>query len=153
MKYSGLDELTTQKYQYLEYLFGNYFIATNTDGKAGIIDDKENTIVEFQFDLIQTIKDKNVIQAINFETNITKIYNNEIKEIEQIKDIHIQNLDDYIKIYNDETEIYLDNNGNKIEDENRLEEIRKNNAILRINNFKRVTYGVEQYYYVEEGQE
>lgn len=150
---SKLEELTTQKYQYLEYLFGNYFIATNTDGKAGIIDDKENTIVEFQFDLIQTIKDKNVIQAINFETNITKIYNNEIKEIEQIKDIHIQNLNDYIKIYNDETEIYLDNNGNKIEDENRLEEIRKNNAILRINNFKRVTYGVEQYYYVEEGQE
>ena len=53
----------------------------------------------------------------------------------------------------DEITLQLKLNGNKIEDENRLEEIRRNNAILRINNFKRVTYGVEQYYYVEEGQE
>lgn len=147
---SKLEEITNQKYQYLEYLFKNYFIATNMDGQSGIVDENGNIIVDFKYDLIQTIKDKNIIQARDFETNTTNIYNNEVKEIESIKDIHIQVLDDYIKIYNEETEIYVDNNGNKIEDKGKLEEIKKNNAILRIGNFKRVTYGVEQYYYIDE---
>ena len=62
----------------------------------------------------------------------------------------IQKLDNYIKVYNDEEEYYLDNNGNQITDETKLGEIKKSNAILRIGNFKRVTYGVEQYYYIEE---
>lgn len=108
--------------------------------------------MDFTYDLIQTIKDKKIIQARDFETNTTKIYNSEIKEVETIKDIHIQSLDDYVKIYNEETETYIDNNGNKIEDGDKLEEIKKNNAILRIENYKRITYGVEQYYYVEDNE-
>lgn len=149
---SNFEEITHQEYQYIEYLFNNYFIATNTEGKSGIIDEKENKIVDFTYDLIQTIKDKKIIQARDFETNTTKIYNSEIKEVETIKDIHIQSLDDYVKIYNEETETYIDNNGNKIEDGDKLEEIKKNNAILRIENYKRITYGVEQYYYVEDNE-
>ena len=133
---SNFEEITHQEYQYIEYLFNNYFIATNTEGKSGIIDEKENKIVDFTYDLIQTIKDKKIIQARD----------------ETIKDIHIQSLDDYVKIYNEETETYIDNNGNKIEDGDKLEEIKKNNAILRIENYKRITYGVEQYYYVEDNE-
>lgn len=147
---SNLEEITKNQYSYIEYLQNNYFIATNLEGKNGVIDSEENIIVEFNYDLIQMIKDKNVVQALNFETSVTDIYNNELKKIASMNNINIQSLNDYIKIYNEEEEIYLDNNGNKIEDEQKLDEIKKNNAILRIGNFKRVTYSVEQYYYIEE---
>ena len=150
---SNFEEITKNQYSYLEYLQNNYFIATNLEGKNGIIDSQENIIVEFKYDLIQKIKEKDAIQATNFETNVTDIYNNELKNTTSLSNINIQKLEDYIKIYNEEQEVYLDNNGNKIEDEQKLDEIKKNNAILRIGNFKRVTYSVEQYYYVEENLE
>lgn len=147
---SNLEKITTKNYKYVEYLQDKYFIAISEEGKSGIIDEQENVIIEFKYDLIQTIKGKNIIQARNFESDMTEIYNNELNKILEIKNINIQILDDYSKIYNEEEEYYLDNNGNKIEDEAKLEEIKKSNAILRIGNFKRVTYGVEQYYYIEE---
>ncbi len=147
---SNLEKITTKNYKYVEYLQDKYFIAISEEGKSGIIDEQENVIIEFKYDLIQTIKGKNIIQARNFESDMTEIYTNELNKILEIKNINIQILDDYSKIYNEEEEYYLDNNGNKIEDEEKLEEIKKSNAILRIGNFKRVTYGVEQYYYIEE---
>lgn len=147
---SNLEEMIEQKYKYVEYIYEKYFIATNAEDKSGIIDSEGNTIVDFKFDLIQTIKDKNIIQAMNFETGITEIYNNELNQILELEKINIQSLDDYIKVYNEDEEYYLDNNGNKIEDDEKLKAIQESNAILRINNFKRVTYGVEQYYYIEE---
>ncbi len=145
-----IEEILNQKYKYIEYLFDKYFIATNEAGKSGIIDADGNIILEFNYDLVQTIKEKNIIQAINFETGVTELYNNELTKILEINNINIQTLDDYVKIYNDTEEYYLDNNGNKIEDEEKLQKIKESNAILRINNYKRVTYGVEQYYYIEE---
>ena len=147
---SNFEEILNQKYKYIEYLFDKYFIATNEAGKSGIIDVDGNIILEFNYDLIQTIKEKNIIQSINFETGVTELYNNELIKILEINNINIQTLDDYVKIYNDTEEYYLDNNGNKIEDEEKLQKIKESNAILRIKNYKRVTYGVEQYYYIEE---
>ena len=49
-----------------------------------------------------------------------------------------------------EEEKYLHEDGNVIEDEKTLEEIKKETAVMKIKDFKRVTYGSEQYYYVEE---
>lgn len=147
---SNLEQITKQQYKYIEYIYEKYFIATNAEGKTGVIDVEENTIIDFNYELIQCIKDKNIIQAVNFESNITEIYNNEIKKTLEMKDINIQSLEKWIKVYNEEEEYYLDNNGNKIEDEVQLEEIKKSSAVLKIGNFKRVTYSFGQYYYIEE---
>ena len=62
----------------------------------------------------------------------------------------IVNVNKYIKVYNEEEEKYLHEDGNVIEDEKTLEEIKKETAVMKIKDFKRVTYGSEQYYYVEE---
>lgn len=147
---SNFEEIFEQKYKYIEYIYGKYFIATNEEDKSGIIDSEGNTILDFKYDLIQTIKDKNIIQAMNFETDITEIYSNELNKTIELENINIQTLDNYIKVYNENEEYYLDNSGNKIEDEEKLKTIQESNAVLRIKNFKRVTYGVEQYYYIEE---
>lgn len=146
----NLETITKQQYKYIEYAYGKYFIATNIDGKTGVIDVDENIIIDFNYDLIQSIKDKNIIQAVNFENNVTEIYNNEVKNTLEMKNINIQTLERWVKVYNEEKEYYLDNNGNRIEDENQLDEIKKFSAVLKIGNFKRVTYNFGQYYYIDE---
>ena len=74
---------------------------------------------------------------------------NQYKSMTSKNNILQVRLDDYIKIYNDEEEYYIDNTGNVITDQDRIDKIKKSNAVLKIKNFKRVTYGVEQYYYIE----
>lgn len=110
---SNLDEILQQKYQYLEYAFDNYFIASDKNGKNGIIDIDGNVIIEFNYDSIQTIKDKKIVQLRNFDTNITQIYNSKLDKIIELQNINIQSFSDYVKIYNDIEEYYLDNNGNQ----------------------------------------
>ncbi len=147
---SNLQEILNQKYNYIEYIYDKYFIATNETGKSGIIDAEGKIILEFKYDSIQLLKTKQMIQATNFETNTTEIYNNEMQKTIEMANINVQVLDEYVKIYNETMEYYVDNNGNIIRSKEMLERIKETNATLRIENFKRVTYGLEQYYYVEE---
>lgn len=79
---SELKETSQEKYKYLEYIFDNYFIAINAEDKNGIIDAQNNIKIEFQYDLIQKVKDKNVIQAIDFTDNKTTIYNSNLEKME-----------------------------------------------------------------------
>ena len=112
---SDFTALFEQKYSYIEYLFDKYFIATNETGKSGIIDDSGNVVVDFIYDVVQLVKEKNIVQAIDFATNTSYIYNNEIKLTVQITNMNIEELEDKIRIYNDTEEYFIDNNGNKIE--------------------------------------
>lgn len=146
---SNFEEILTQKYKYLEYAYNDCFIATNSENKSGVIDSSGNTMVEFKYDLIQPIKEKKAIQAIDFELQETDIYNNEVEKTVGFENMNLENVDDYIKVYNDDEEYYLDNNGNKIIDNDRINDIKQSDAILKIGNFKRVTYGLGQYYYID----
>lgn len=147
---SEFKEILEQKYQYLEYLFEDYFIATNAEGKNGVINSKGETKIEFKYDVIQTIRDKNILQAINFGANINEFYNCELVKILEIQNAIIQEENDYVKIFNNDEEYYLDNNGNIIDEEDKINEIEEVNAGLKIKNFKRMTDEQGQYYYIEE---
>ncbi len=144
------EKISKTGYSYLELLFDKYFIATNEQGKTGVIDSEENIIIEFKYSMIQVITSKNAVQAIDFDTGEVEIYNNKLEKTIGMKDMSIVNVNKYIKVYNEEEEKYLHEDGNVIEDEKTLEEIKKETAVMKIKDFKRVTYGSEQYYYVEE---
>ena len=144
------EKISKTGYSYLELLFDKYFIATNEQGKTGVIDSEENIIIEFKYSMIQVITSKNAVQAIDFDTGKVEIYNNKLEKTIGMKDMSIVNVNKYIKVYNEEEEKYLHEDGNVIEDEKTLEEIKKETAVMKIKDFKRVTYGSEQYYYVEE---
>ncbi|MCI8273604.1 MAG: WG repeat-containing protein [Clostridia bacterium] len=147
---ANMEKVLEQEYSYIENIFDKYFIAINEQNKSGVIDIEGKIIVDFKYDLLQTLKGKNIIQASDYTTGMTELYNNELKKVIQMNEINIQLLSEYIKVYNENEEYYLDNNGNKIENEEHIKAIKESNAVLRIKNFKRVTYGVEQYYYVED---
>jgi len=78
---SDFKPISKQKYKYLEYAYNDYFIATNEQDQTGIIDLQENVIVDFKYDVIQLVKGEAKLQAIDFETNSTEFYDEEISLI------------------------------------------------------------------------
>lgn len=107
-------ELIATKYLYLEYLFDNYFIASKENNKEGIIDQKDNTKLEFKFNLVQKIQNTNLIRTLNNATNETEIYNKKFEKICTMKNANVENYQDGIKIYNNVETRYFDKNGIEI---------------------------------------
>lgn len=108
---SNLKKLTNQKYNFLEYAYDKYFIATNEQNKVGVIDLEEKVVVEFKYDIIQLIKGKSIFQALNFADNITDIYDSKFDLALEMSNANIDILSNGIRVYNNERENYLDNNG------------------------------------------
>lgn len=104
-----------EEYLYLEYIYGDYFIACGKSGKLGVIDKNKNQILDFEYDLIQKINNKNIIQTLDSESKTTSIYSSNMEKTAEMKNANIDIKDNYIKIYSNEDLEYLDNNGNNIE--------------------------------------
>ena len=103
--------LIKNEYDNLEYAFNELFIATQ-NGKVGVIDINKGTVVDFKYDIIQKVKEKNVLQAITTSINTIDIYNSDGQRTISIKDAIIYIFDNYIKLISENNMQYLDNNGN-----------------------------------------
>ena len=112
---NNMEEISKGKYKYLEFIYDNYFIATNETDKSGIIDSQENLIIEYKYDIIQKVKGTLVIQAVEFNTDKTIFYDKEFNLIKEITNANIEYLENGFKVYNDEQEIILDTNGKIID--------------------------------------
>ena len=110
--YQGETKLTTENYSYLEYLFDNYFIASNAQGKIGVIDANGNIKIEMKYDTLQKIAETNLIQTLETATQNTTIYSKEFNLVAQMTNATVEKMDnDLIKIYNTETTQYFDYSG------------------------------------------
>ena len=129
-KYGIIDkegrQIVEEKYNYIEYLFDNYFIVSIDNGKLGIIDNKGNPKLEAKYDSIQKIYNKNMIQATITQNKVTEIYSKDIEKICEMQNAIIENKSDYIKVYNDAEEKYFDNNGKELTNV----EVYKNNQLF-----------------------
>ena len=108
---SNFEDLTKQNYHFLEYAYDNYFIATNEQDKVGVIDTDENIVVDFNYDLIQLIKGKSIFQAREFSSDKIDIYDNKFDLALEMSNAQIEIQDNGVRIYNNEQETVLDNNG------------------------------------------
>ncbi|MGN1297390.1 MAG: WG repeat-containing protein [Clostridia bacterium] len=116
-------KIVEEKYNYIEYLYDNYFIVSGEESKLGVIDDKNNVKIEIENDSLQKVENTNIVQAIVSNSNITKLYSKDMNKICEMKDATIEVKNDYIRIYNDDevkyfslegqelrnTEVYLNN--------------------------------------------
>lgn len=116
-------KIVEEKYNYIEYLYDNYFIVSGEDSKLGVIDDKNNVKIEIENDSLQKVENTNIVQAIVSNSNITKLYSKDMNKICEMKDAAIEVKNNYIRIYNDDevkyfslegqelrnTEVYLNN--------------------------------------------
>lgn len=102
-KYKIYDNLNNEfkgkEYDYLEYLYDDYFIASN-NGKYGIIDKNGTKIQDFKYDVIRKIGDTKIVQASIIKENKTDLLVLD-KKILSIKNAEIYIKDDYIIIQSD----------------------------------------------------
>lgn len=142
--------LVSEKYQYIEYAFGTYFIAKNDEGNYGIINSNGKETVEFKYNVLQKLKGKNVLQAVSSNLGVTDFYSSSLKTILSVKNADINNEEEYIKISTENETIYLDADGNRITKDS---EIIKNSNKLQepdtIGKYKKVQFTLENVYYTE----
>lgn len=116
-------QIIEEKYNYIEYLYDNYFIVSNENSKLGIIDDKDNIKVEIINDSMQKIKDTNIIQTTIGQT--TQLFSKEMKKVCEMENAIIEENDDYIKIYNSEQTKYFNQDGKELKNT----DVYKNNTL------------------------
>ena len=118
-KYGIIDKkgnsIIEEKYNYIEYLYDTYFIASNEQSNLGIIDDTDNVKVEIKYDAIQKIQGTQIIQATDADTKTTELYDKDFNKIYEIKNAVMQSENNYIKIYNDEEIKYFDTEGKELQ--------------------------------------
>lgn len=105
--------LIESKYNYIEYLYDNYFIASNQDGKLGILDDKETVKVEINKASIQKIQDTNLVQA-TLDNKTIQVYNKNMELICEMQDARIEEESNVIKIYNEAETKYFSKEGKEL---------------------------------------
>ena len=102
------------QYTYIEYLFDDYFIACDSNGLLGVVDEKNDKKIDLKYNSVQGIKSAKLIQTVLTQENITTIYNNKFEKVCELKSATIQQIDDFIKIYNNNEVYYINNAGKNV---------------------------------------
>ena len=102
------------EYLYIEYAFDNYFIASNQEGKLGLLDSNGNEVIEFKYDLVKKIQGKNIIQTLLSNTNTIQLYSPKMSKMCEISNATVETEADYIKIYSNSEMHYYTNGGEEI---------------------------------------
>lgn len=136
-KYGVIDkegkQLIEDKYNYIEYLYDNYFMVSDDNGKLGILDDKETIKIEAKYDSLQKIQDTNLIQTILAENEIIQIYTRTMEKICEMKNAIIQVENNYIKISNELEVKYFSKEGKELKN---IEVYENNKLFVDVKNQK-----------------
>ena len=121
-------ELVKPEYNYIEYLFGDFFIVSNSEGKLGVIDKNGNSKIETKYSSIQKIKETKLIQTSISSENITEIYSEKMEKIAQLSEAVITEVNGYVRVYNNKENIYISEDGKKVTSK----EVYKNNELFAV---------------------
>lgn len=108
--YRNTKELSKNEYEYLQHIYDNYFIASVGD-QFGIIDDKENVIVDFKYEIMQLIPNTKIVQALY--AGKTDFISGD-KVITNMPSSEVYLNDNYITIKSDNDIKYMDVAGNLV---------------------------------------
>ena len=115
-KYGIIDDegkkLVEEKYNYIEYLYDDYFIVSSENGKLGVINDKDEIKINLDCDSVQKIGDTNLIKTVS--NQVTRIYKRDMTVACELLQSSVVEEGDYIKIYNNEETKYLNKDGIEI---------------------------------------
>ena len=91
-----------------------YYIKIENN-KYGIINDKNELIINCEYDLIQQISGTNAFQGVKNDTDTTTIFNKNLENVLEMVHATTEVSDGKIRIYNDSEEVDFDFDGNKIQ--------------------------------------
>lgn len=101
--------LINNQYSYIQYLYGDYFVAGGKEGKSGVINSNGEEILPLQYEVIKRIDDTEILESINGD--ILELYNKDMQLIIQMKNGKLDETDDYIKIYSETDTGYVGKDG------------------------------------------
>ena len=104
-------QLIEEKYNYVEYLYDDYFIVSNENGKLGIVDDQEIVKVDINHDSLQRIQGTDLVQSTSTENKMTQIYAKSMEKICEMSNASIEVKNDFIKVYNETETKYFTKEG------------------------------------------
>lgn len=113
-------EVIENKYAYLEYLTGEYFTVYNDNNKIGVIDSNGAAILDTKYDIIQKIKDSNIIQTVQIENKVVELYLDDMKQIARMEDANIHIYDKYIKLESPNNISYFNFDGKELNNKEAL---------------------------------
>ena len=108
------EQIIDEKYTYVEYLYDNYFIASDANSKLGIIDDKDNVKIQFGNDSLQKIDGTDVIETTEASGHVKKLYSRTMEQIGELSDSNVEFKGEYIKIFNKDDVKYFDKQGKEL---------------------------------------
>lgn len=114
-------------YEYIQYLFGDYFYVSKRF-KKGIINAKGEIVLNIKYDVIQKVVDFNIVQLINSEGE-TILLDRNLEEIARGKKANIYPQGEYIKFRTVATVKYFNKDGKEISNE----ELFKDNKLIAYN--------------------
>ena len=118
--------LTTENYEYLENILPNVYIAKDTNGKYGMINNNNQKLINNDYDVIQLINNTEIIQAIDVTSNMVSLFNKNGQKLLEEEDLLVIFNDNCIKIFCNEGAKYYTLDGK----ETLNTEIYKNNNII-----------------------
>ena len=103
-----------EKYNYIEYLYEDYFIVSSGNSKLGVIDNKDTIKIEIENDSLQRVQNTDILQAVTANNNMTKLYSKDMKKICELNNATVEKKNDYIVIYNDNEKKYFNKDGKEV---------------------------------------
>jgi len=101
------------EYLSIEYAFLDFFIVTK-DGKVSLIDAKTKQEIISNYNVIQKVENKNIIQAITLDPYTIEIYNENIEKVASMKEANLKVEENYIELSSKNERKYFSSNGNEI---------------------------------------
>ena len=140
--------LIYNKFVYVEHMFDDYFSVYKNGSGLGIMNTNGRELTSFKYTTISKISDKELIKAEDMTNDKIEIYSREVEQIAGLKNAGLDIKDTYIKLYNDNIIIFIDNDGNIIDEEQALQSSQE--APDRIGEYVKDYMGYSQVYYTEE---
>ena len=107
-------QLIEEKYNYITYLYDNYFIVSDEKSKLGVVDEKENVKIQIKYDSLQKIQGTDLIQTTISKDKTTQVFSKDMKMICEMENATIDVQGDYIIIHNENEEKYISKEGKEL---------------------------------------
>ena len=104
-----------EKYNYIEYLYDNFFIVSDNNSKLGIIDDKDKVKVEIENDSLQKVQNTDIIQAVKASEQLKKLYSKDMNKICEMKNANVTLKNEYIVVSNENQQKYFNKDGKEVD--------------------------------------
>ena len=129
-------------------MFNDYFSAYKNESGLGLIDTKGKEITKFTYTTINKIADTELLKAENMENDVIEVYKKDLTQVAKLDNAQLEIRDTYVNLYNENTNIFIDKQGNIIDEKQALETTQE--APDTIGKYAKEYMGYSQVYYTDE---